>query len=629
MRWLKSIYTDGTEWFVTPHYPKLNQEVIIRLRVFKKNPVLKIEIRIAPEGEPIYFPLELEHEDNIFSWYQIKIRMVSKILSYRFRLFTKDSIYWYNAAGIKKINPSDQLNFKILADLQVPEWLPSRIFYQIFPDTFCRAKKDIDSSLWDYSYNNKKVIIRNWNELPGKYQECQSMDFFAGDLAGIRSKISYLKELGVNAIYFTPIFQAPSNHRYDTQDYFLIDPKLGTNEEFCELMKEFHNENIRVILDGVFNHSGIAIRWFNKSGFYQEAGAYQSLDSEYAEFYTFYKHPEDYASWLNLVKTLPKLNYRSSKLRDTIYRKENSVMQFWMQEPYNIDGWRLDVANMLARQDDYQAHCEVYQEMRKSLKNKFPQSYIMGESFFDGTELLQGDMLDAIMNYWGFCLPLRDWLAGIHIKDGNNKLTQNYVYELDAKDMALQMQEAQSRIPWQIAEMQYNLVNCHDLPRIVSLAQKSSYNKLAATMVLTFLGIPSIYYGDEIGLGSPESTTEGTRCPMPWDQQKWDMPLLEFYQKLIQLRKNSQALLHGSIKFLYTKGDIFSYARFLQDEIVVIILNRGCQIKITLETNLLGVEKGQEFANFFQKEHSIFADNDGDLKIVVPKESSMILYWKK
>lgn len=613
-RWLASIHSDGSDTFVMPPYPRLNQTVKIRLRVLKKNPIDKLLLRIAPEGEQILVPMKCDFRDDMFAWYKASVEMMSRVLSYRFKIVCGERSYWYTAGGIFQYAPGDATDFRLYADLEQPKWLEKSIFYQIFPDTFCSGKSK--SKPWpdNYSYGGHKPTLRGWGEHPGDYLSSHSLDFFGGDLAGIRSRIPYFQKLGVNALYLTPIFEAPSNHRYDVQDYFRIDPLVGTNQEFAELVKDLHKHHIRIVLDGVFNHTGIACRWFNKENRYAEPGAYQSLQSPYADFYTFQRHPEQYASWLG-VNTLPKLNYRSARLRDMIYRGDDSVMKFWLKPPYDIDGWRLDVANMLARQRDYQAHQEVFREMRQAVKACKAQSYLMGESFFDASELLQGDCLDAVMNYAGFALPVREWLSGV---DGQNDKSM-----LAAEDMEAQLREMRSRIGWQIAVQQYNLFDCHDLPRLSVRVSHPQQNNVAAALLLTYVGVPSVYYGDEIGLDGGQ-TSESTRRCMVWDEKQWNSERWQFYRALIELRQQSPALQKGGFKTLLAQGDVFVYARFHQQEILLVAVQRGGrETTVDVDVAPAGIGAEQNMREFTSG-RECKTDKEGMLRLVLPAYAAMV-----
>lgn len=554
MAWLNSVYSDGSTDFITPEYPRPGQKVTIKLRLYRQNPVSKILLRTAPEGEEVLNEMYVCKEDDTFIWYTIKERIHKTVFAYRFKLLTSEGEYWYNNLGTQRTTPLDIHDFRIVTNFIPPSWLHKRVFYQIFPDRFAYKNEPV---IPQYTYLNHKPLRKQWHEKPGEYHETYCMDFFGGNISGIFNQIAYLQNLGVNALYFNPIFHAPSNHRYDVQDYFQIDPIFGDNSSFAILVKRLQQSNIKVILDGVFNHSGMACRWFNKAKYYDEEGAYQSPNSKYAALYCFIDHPHRYHSWQG-VDTLPKFNYSSDQLRDMIYRSEDSVMQYWLKEPYSIDGWRIDAANMLGRSPGCEDYISIWQELRETIKSKFPESYILGEHFFDPSDLLQGNALDAAMNYQGFTFPVRKWL------------TENFA----TPDLDEQLRTFRSTVSWQVVLSQYNLLNSHDIPRLSFLLPCKNLQKLAATFLFTYPGIPAVLYGEEIGLSGGESC-ESSRLPMPWQEDKWDRDLLEFYRNIIDLRKQSQVLQKGGFKTLFVEKDIYSYARFLNGQTIIVILNRG------------------------------------------------------
>ena len=615
-RWLNSIYSDGTDTFVIPQFPMLHDAVTIRLRVLKTNRIAKVYLRTCPEGEEVLIPMACTHHDDIFSWYQAETTLVPHELHYRFKIVAKDQVYWYTAAGIFSHTPTDATDFRLIAGLTPPKWLLASVFYQIFPDTFCQGQPKVNPWPDEYQYLGRKPILRPWDQAPGDYEKSQSLDFFGGDLSGIRSQIGYFERLGVNGLYLTPIFQAPSNHRYDVQDYFLIDPLLGTNAEFAELTQALHARGLRVILDGVFNHTGVACRWFNKCGYYREPGAYQSPTTPYSDFYLFPSHPDGYQCWMG-VSTLPKLNYQSAQLREMIYRGEQSVMQFWLKSPYNADGWRIDVANMTARNAEYQAHREVFHEMRTAVKTANPEAYFMGENFFDPSDFLRGDGLDAVMNYLGFAMPVRQWLSGLD--------NRKEVGPLATSEFDRQLAGVRASVSWQIAMMQYNLLNCHDLPRLKAIVDHPAKNRLGAILLLTYLGVPSLFYGDEIGMGSgSDQTVESSRRCMPWQEAQWDQELWQFYHRLIELRRSSLALQQGGFKTLYADGDIYCYARFYRDETVITMLNRGAAEKrCCVDVQIIGLRPGEKLREVLSGQ-AVAVDQDGMMTVLLPAYTGMV-----
>jgi alpha-glucosidase len=389
-------------------------------------------------------------------------------------------------------------------------------------------------------------------------------EFFGGDLQGIRDHLDYLQELGVSALYLNPIFTSMSNHRYDVIDYFHVDPHLGGDQALVELRAELDRRGMSLILDIVPNHCGVLHPWF------QEAQANPQAAS--SEYFTFQRHPDEYACWLG-VKSLPKLNYRSAALREIMYTGNQSIFRHWLRPPYSIDGWRLDVANMLGRQGPDQLGLEVGRGIRQAVKEENPQDYLMGENFFDASNQLQGDCWDAVMNYWGFAKPLHYWLTGFQVHQHAQPHTLTSSVPWMAQDLAESWQNARAAIPWQIARQQFNLLGSHDTPRILTqLNGDRSMACLAAAVLMTYVGVSSIYYGDEIGQGATPGAT--SRDSMPWDRQEWDLEMLDFYQRLIHLRRTSPALIDGGFQVLLAEGDTLAYLRDHPQELLIVVAQR-------------------------------------------------------
>ena len=324
------------------------------------------------------------------------------------------------------------------------------------------------------------------------------------------------------------------------------------------------------MLDGIFNHCGAAHRWFNRYNAFEHEGAYNSVNSAQADYFIFYQHPHSYEGWWG-HESLPKLDYRSQKLRDAIYRNADSAIQYWLAPPRAIDGWRFDVANMTARLGTYQAGREVWAEVRTAVKANYPDSYLLGEHFYDGTDLLQGDALDGNMNYIGFYYPILHWMSGKFDfgADGSRKTVPHVNF--DGVAFQQQLLDYFSITPWQHALANYNLLNSHDRPRIITLLNGDLERlRTALVFLFTFVGIPSVYYGDEIGLpggGDPDCR----RC-MEWDEGRWNKPLFELYQSLISMRKLTRALQKGALQWLLVESGVVAYARSLAGQSVITVL---------------------------------------------------------
>jgi alpha-glucosidase len=562
-----SIHHDGSSRYVKlpqPGEARLGDIVTIRLRSGLSDGIQGIFLRTTPDGEQAFTEMEPAGKDSACRWWQASLRLGEPLQSYRFLLFTTDGAWWYNGSGLHRHIPTDAEDFRLLAGYQAPGWVRGSVFYQIFPDRFADGdpSNNVRDSEWEY--RGQLTRSRPWGEPPSEGAGAM-VEFFGGDLAGIQSRLGHLEKLGANAIYLNPIFTAYSNHRYDVVDYENVDPHLGGNQALISLRQATQDLGMRLILDIVPNHCGVLHPWFQ--------AAQADPQCPQAGYFTFYQYPLKYECWLG-VKSLPKLSYRSPMLREAMYSGAEGILRRWLREPYLIDGWRLDVANMLARQGADQMGVEVGRGIRQAIKEENPFAYILGENFFDASLQLQGDIWDATMNYAGFAKPLRYWLQGFAIRQPG--ISGQVMPEQSWPTQALvkTWQAYLAAIPWVIARQQYNLLGSHDTPRIRTIVKgDDALTRLAAALLLTYVGVPGIYYGDEVGLGGEES--HSPRECMPWQPEAWDNDLLAFYQKLVNLRRTSPALVEGGFQVLLVENDVLAYLRDCDQELVIVIANRG------------------------------------------------------
>ncbi|MBN2503463.1 MAG: hypothetical protein JXB38_21990 [Anaerolineales bacterium] len=449
---------------------------------------------------------------------------------------------------------------------QTPEWMKNAVVYQIFPDRFYngRIKNDADSD--DPSVYGNSVVVKDWSDLPEGYcraytggecnEEPMGRDFFGGDLRGITKKLKYLEELGVTAIYLNPIFMAPSNHLYDTTNYYRIDPYFGTLGDYLQLMKQAEKHGIHVILDGVFNHTSSDSLYFDKYSRYYALGAYESQDSYFYDWYTFNEWPDDYNSWWGF-DSLPVLT-ENQAVRNFIYAGRYSVAPTWLR--LRAAGWRLDVA-------PDKSH-DWWQEFRTVVKSTNPNAVIIGEIWDDASPWLLGDEFDSTMNY-----RFRRALIGF-VNGDTNDPNQGFIQGLTPDQFNSVLQSIKEDYPAPAFEAAMNLVGTHDTQRILwaltpgernqedkefneaNLAEGKAKLKLLALIQMTLPGAPTIYYGDEVGLTG--DTDPDDRRPFPWNAK--DNDLLAHYQALTGIRNQYSFLRTGSFDHLYTHNDNGTYA---------------------------------------------------------------------
>ncbi len=438
-----------------------------------------------------------------------------------------------------------------------PDWVKDAVFYQIFPDRFARSEQV-----------EKPHNLEAWDSPPTAY------GFKGGDLLGIVEQLDYLVDLGINAIYLTPIFESTANHRYHTFDYYQVDPLLGGNEAFKILLNEAHRRGLRIILDGVFNHAS--------RGFYQFNHTLENgTASPYYDWFTFKRFPlhayddngpAGYEAWWNL-KALPKFNHANPQVREFIFR----VAEYWVEQ--GIDGWRLDVPGEI--DDD-----EFWREFRRRVKKVNPEAYIVGEIWQQATRWLVGDQFDAVLNYQ-FTRACLSFFVGID--EEVRSLTHGHSYgelaNVDASAFGQRLEQVLAWYPSEISYAQLNLLDSHDTARYLTIARKDTTAlKLAVLTMMTYPGAPMIYYGDEIGmLGGKDPDC---RRSMIWDQARWDQDLRATIQRYIALRKKYISLRRrGEYAHLYSIGHVYAFARKRDNETVIVALNAG-KTPVTIDIDI-------------------------------------------
>ncbi len=431
-------------------------------------------------------------------------------------------------------------------DVQTPEWVRHAVFYQIFPDRFAKSP-----SL------EKPGNLEPWDSPPTTH------GFKGGDLIGVVEHLDYLLDLGVNAIYFNPIFQSAANHRYHTYDYFKVDPLLGGNEALRMLLDEAHARGIRVVLDGVFNH---ASRGFFQFHDIMENGPY----SPYLDWFTVrgwpvnaydVQRPPNYDAWWQL-HALPKFNTNNPAVRKYIFE----VAEYWVR--FGIDGWRLDVPGEI--DDD-----AFWQEFRNRVKAVNPEAYIVGEVWHDARRWLQGDQFDAVMNYL-FTKLCMEFFVGHNIIP---QLVQGSslwpLREINAPEFAREIDGLLALYPREVTEVQMNLLGSHDTARFLTTASDDeSAVRLSTLFMMLYPGAPCVYYGDEIGMTGGKDPL--SRAAFPWDRQEtWNSAMRDYFKRAIALRHAHPALRAGSYSTLYANEGVYAMARYLDGDKVVGVFNAG------------------------------------------------------
>jgi len=477
--------------------------------------------------------MNLIGSDQLFDYWFTEVKPPYKRLRYGFECSDYSGLKLiYTERGFFEEPPEDcgfYFCFPFLHAVDTftpPEWVKDTVWYQIFPERFANGNPELDPE----------------DSLPWNSTDPSPTNFFGGDFEGVIEHLDYLSDLGISGIYFTPIFESPSNHKYDTTDYFKIDSQFGDEKTFKRLVEECHKRGIKVMLDAVFNHCGYYFPPFQdvlKNG---ERSRFK--DWFHIHDFPLKTKPRPNYDAFAFVPTMPKLNTTNPEVKDYLLR----VATYWIKE-FDIDGWRLDVANEIDHQ--------FWREFNLAVKSIKPDVYIVGEIWHDAMPWLRGDQFDAVMNY-RFTSAVVDYFAkGLISKE-------RFVHELT---------NVIHSYPKNVNEVAFNLLGSHDTPRILTTAKDDTdVVKLMFLMLLSFTGTPCIYYGDEIGMTGEQDP--GCRKCMEWDRQKQDLDLLEFMKKVIKLRQTNPAFGNqGDFRFIHLHPDLVTFTKSTDDEEILFILN--------------------------------------------------------
>ncbi|MGF1727704.1 maltodextrin glucosidase [Photobacterium nomapromontoriensis] len=503
---------------------------------------------------------------------------------YCFKIMQNSRQWWLHGTGISPRIPGKEVHFKFNRESQPPAWVKQQVFYQIFPDRFNNGDTTISVSNGEYclSGDERPTIALPWGHDVSEHGANGPNEFFGGDLKGIQDKFDYLQNLGVTALYLNPIFEAPSNHKYDTTDYRKIDPHLGTNTQFAEMVDDLHRRDMKIMLDAVYNHTSVNHPWFDKYGKQtHEPGAYGNPDSVYRDYYQFSANSNDYVGW-NGIATLPKLNFSNPAVQDYIYAGDDAVIKMWLRPPYSIDAWRFDVIHMLGEGAGAYNNAHYVKAFRHAAKSVNPDCYVLGEHFFEASNWLQGEQEDGAMNYYGFAHPVRAFFAQKDIAYHN--------CQIDAVEFVNWLNEARCKIPWLNQLSQLNQLDSHDTMRfLTTLGGDKDTMKLALLMLFAYIGTPCIYYGTEVALEGGHDP-DNRRC-FPWESTKCANSTFDYVQLLIGLRKQSLSLQQGSLQWLYAEHKQLAFARTYGDETIVCLINNSDKAKtLTLPLWKLGID---------------------------------------
>ena len=677
-----ALFSDGTKEYRIPEEPECGDKVTIRFRtgagdVDRVYAVVRDAVS-REEGRR----LELKKKESIgrFDFYETEILVGETPLRYDFEAVKGSEVCHYNRLGVLEAGGMDA-PFVITPGFHVPEWAKGALMYQIFVDRFNNGDPTNDVLGDEYVYIGFPVTkVEKWDE---RLSVLDVDRFYGGDIQGIWDKLDYLQSLKVEVLYLSPVFVSPSNHKYDIQDYDYIDPHYGvivedggdvlaaddrenahatkyikrvvnmknleaSNAFFAKFVEEVHRRGMKVILDGVFNHCGSFNKWLDREKIYDkdesyEKGAFLQEDSPYHDFFYFYPDgswPDNthYDSWWG-NDTLPKLNYEGS---ERLEQYIHGVARKWVASPYCIDGWRLDVAADLGHTPEY--NHKFWKGFREAVKRENPEAIILAEHYGDPSAWLDGTQWDTVMNYDAFMEPISWFLTGMekHSDARRSDLRGN------AAAFFGSMTDYGARFTTPSALVAMNELSNHDHSRFLTRTnhvvgrtaftgpQAANYGvnlavmRQAVLMQMTWVGAPTIYYGDEAGVCG--WTDPDNRRSYPWGKE--DHELIRFHKEMIRIHKDYEVFSTGSLLYLHAENNLIGYGRFSEKEQAFVLVQvEGEECEVEVDVWRLGVANGSRMACMmytceegFDMAARMCRVENGKVKVEIGKNGAVL--WK-
>lgn len=674
----KALFSDGTKDYRSPAEPRENDKVTIRFRTKRDN----VDMVWLCSREKKHRMKRTETKWD-FDYYSVEIQLGSEPFFYYFKVVTGILECYYDRYGVND-KPREEYYFCIVPGFSTPEWAKGAVMYQILVDRFYNGNPAGDVLDGEYYYvDGPTKHVENWAHCP---QGISVREFYGGDLEGVRQKLDYLQELGIEVLYFNPLFVSPSNHKYDCQDYDYIDPHVSnivvdegavlpegckdntqaaryitrvtdkrnleaSNAYFAKFVEEVHAHGMKIILDGVFNHCGSFHKWLDREKLYEQQGgyapgAYVSGESPYRDFFAFQNQeawPDNgsYEGWWGF-ETLPKLNYEGSQ---ELWNYVLDIGRKWVSPPYNVDGWRLDVAADLGHSPE--VNHRFWKEFRKAVKEANPNAVILAEHYGDPKSWLLGDEWDTIMNYDAFMEPITWFLTGME------KHSDEYRGECfgNPGDFEGAMRHHMTRFMTSSLQCAMNELSNHDHSRFLTRTNKKvgraeqlgtdaagrginkAVMKEAVVFQMTWPGAPTVYYGDEAG--QVGFTDPDNRRTYPWGSE--DMDLLNFHREMIRIHKEHEAFKTGSIQFVWGEYNFLCYARYNRREHFLVVLNNDA-VSRTVEMVVwpVGLPKECELEQIMYSHEGGYSTNPvtyevkgGKLNITLTEFSAVVLRLKE
>ncbi|MDP3890735.1 glycoside hydrolase family 13 protein [Nocardioides sp.] len=572
MHLLDEPHHDGSPTYVDDEAPALGSEVTVRLRTSTARPVREVWLRTTYDAEPTYRPCHELRGDPTTVWWEGSLLVRNPVAHYRFLLVHEDDTQqWLTGAGPVDHDPPDTFDYRLPSHRPAPDWGRDAVVYQIFPDRFARSAAADERPTPDWA------VPAQWeDEVVFEPQDPHTpLQFFGGDLDGVVEHLDHVAEVGATVVYTTPVLPGESNHRYNASTFGHVDPLLGGDEAYTRLSAAVHARGLRILGDLTTNHTGDTHEWFRR--------AQADPDAIERSYYFFDEHG-GYESWMG-HHTLPKVNHTNPALRAAFVEGPDSIVARWLRPPFDLDGWRIDVANMTGRLGDIDVNHEVARGVRRTAQEVRSDALVIGEHNHDASTDVDGDGWHGTMNYSGFSWPVWEWLIA---PDSTARSFGRPVPtpRRPGPVVLRALREWMGRLGWRATSASWNILGSHDSARIRTVTGTAEQQQVAAGLQFTLPGVPMIFAGDEIGLEGVIG--EDSRRTMPWQRyDDWDHQTMAVYASLAALRRAHPALRRGGLRWAYADDDTLVFLREHPEGSVLVSARRAAGDAVGLPTGPL------------------------------------------
>ncbi|TIC78891.1 glycoside hydrolase family 13 protein [Nocardioides sp. GY 10127] len=573
---LREPHHDGSPLYCDAETPTIGWAVKVRVRTDPADPTTQMWIRTTYDAEPVYHQCVQVHRDDLpagSSWWEGELPVHNPVTHYRFLLADDAGAQrWLTAAGLVEHDCSDTFDFRLSTHPEAPAWGRDAVVYQIFPDRFARsaAADERPTPSWAVPAAWDDTVVFEGTDPRTPLQ------LFGGDLDGVVEHLDHVADLGVTVLYTTPVFPGESNHRYNASTFDGVDELLGGDAAYERLSAAVHERGLRLLGDLTTNHTGDTHEWFR--------AAAADEDAPTRDWYCF-RPQGGYETWMG-HHTLPKLNHTNADMRAAMVEGPDSVVAKWLRPPFDVDGWRIDVANMTGRLGAVDVNHEISRAVRRTAEAEREDAWVIGEHNHDASGDLDGDGWHGTMNYSGFSWPVWSWVRDpeTSARPFGRPLA---VPRRGGAAVLATLREWAARYGWRATAQSWNILGSHDSARIrTQVGGDAAVHRVAAGLQFTLPGVPMLFAGDELGLEGVLG--EDSRRTMPWDRpDAWDTATLAAYRALAALRTSTPALTRGSLRWAFADDDTLAFVREHPAGSVLVVARRAAGGDVSLPASAL------------------------------------------